>query len=103
MMSARGCKTMTLASGKPTPDSEFLPGFDAVVEALGSEWAFGTDTPGRVDGFSPNSRIWNVLREVELWHGLAGHTAGSVDGHQKLAVWMSLIEHTIEPNGGFNG
>lgn len=100
MTSRTGFESGSVLSGHASPDSEFLPGINRILEAVESDGALVADLPSRVDGFTPNGWIWNVFREVQLWEPLARHVASSVNGHEQLGVWMSLVKHRIEPIGG---
>lgn len=90
---------MTFLSGKPSPDAPFLVSGQRIVEAEVSDGAAAADLPGSAGRFTPDRRVWHIFREEELWKPMAGHTAGSVDSHKQLAVWMSGVDHKIKDRG----
>lgn len=90
---------MTFLAGKPTPDTPLLVSGNRIVETEGGDRAGAADLPRRPGRFAPDRRVWNIFREEELWKPMTGHTAGSFDSHQKLAVWMSGVDHKIKDRG----
>ena len=90
---------MTVFGSHSTPDAPGLPGGQRILETFDNERTAGADLTSSAGRFAPDFRIWNIFREEDLWKALAGYTANGIDAQQKLAVWMSGVEHTLKDRG----
>lgn len=91
-----GSKPMAIVGGHSAPDTIGLPSFERILETLQTYGAGVTDLSGDLDSLTAYDRVWNVLREIELWEPFTGYASSSVDGQHQLAVWMSLVEHKVK-------
>lgn len=86
---------MTLRRGETTPNTESLARLESVLEAVSGDWTAGTELAGGVSRFAPDYRVWDIFREENLWEPFARYFPDTLNGHEKFAVWVSLVEHKV--------
>lgn len=89
---------MTLSSGQPTPDSPRLSSDEGVLETVSHDGTLGTEALSDFDRFRSDLSVCNIFREVDAWQAFTGYFSHSVNFEQELAVWVSGVNHTVEPN-----
>jgi len=87
---------MPLSRGQAAPNPESLARIEGIFEALSSQWTLGAQLAGDCDCLTPDDRVGNILREVHLWEPFARYLTYGVDGYQKLAKWVSVVEHKVK-------
>ena len=76
-----------------SPDAVFLSRFDGIVETVAADGAGGAEFLSRLGGLSADFGVWEIFREEHLWQPLAGYFPDCLDFEEKVARWMSVVEH----------
>ena len=92
-------KDSDLVGVESSPNAVFLPGLDGVGGATHEDWTICTKGFGSLDGLFSDFPVWNVLREKQVRHGLAGDSADTFDGEHEFAVRMSVVKHNLSLGG----
>jgi hypothetical protein len=89
---------MTLSSGQASPDSPRLSGDEGILETVSNYGTLGAQGFSDLDRFRSDLSVCNVFREVDAWEAFTGYFPSGVDFQQELGVWVSGVNHKVEPN-----
>ena len=84
--------------GEASPNAELLHSVGGVVPAGVYEWTVGAEGSSGFDGLVAEFGIFNVLREEYFWQPFARYFTHARNFEHEFAVWMSEVEHTLNPN-----
>ena len=85
-------------SGETSPNAELLHSVGGVVPAGVYEWTVGAEGFGGVGGLRSEFGVFDVLREEYFWQPFARYFTHTRNFEHEFAVWMSEVEHTLNPN-----
>jgi hypothetical protein len=87
---------VTLSSGKPAPDSILLASVEGVFETVRHDRTLTTQALSDLHRFRSDLSIVNIFREIDAWKVFTRYFPGAVNFEQELAVWVSVVDHTVE-------
>ena len=91
------------AGGEASPNPELLHRVGGVVPAGVYEWTVGAEGSGGFYGLLAEFGVFNVLREKYFWQPFARYFTHARNFEHEFAVWMSVVEHTLNANGDRGG
>ena len=86
------------AGGEASPNAELLHSVGGVVPAGVYEWTVRAEGSSSFYGLPAEFGIFNVLREKHFWQPFARYFTHARNFEHEFAVWMSVVEHTLNPN-----
>jgi len=75
------------------PNAPLLTGFDGIVQTGLPDRTSPAEFLSGQGGLVADFGVWQIFREEHLWQPLAGHFPDCLDFEEKVARWMSVVEH----------